>query len=94
MTEPVATAAIIALFGALLAISALMTAHPRPVRRTIDNAEFAFRIGTVALVLILFDGGLNTRWSVIWRASIDWQNHRRRKPSVGRERARCRHWGR
>tara|TARA_R110002072_G_scaffold217365_2_gene374994 strand:+ start:14387 stop:15904 length:1518 start_codon:yes stop_codon:yes gene_type:complete len=90
MTEPVATAAIIALFGALLAISALMT---RTLDRLgvpvvllflglgmlagsegvgglpFDNAEFAFRVGTVALVLILLDGGLNTRWSSIRSAA-------------------------
>lgn len=33
-----------------------------------DNHAFAFRVGTIALVLILFDGGLNTRWGAI-RAS-------------------------
>jgi cell volume regulation protein A len=30
-----------------------------------DDYEFAFRIGTLALVLILFDGGLNTPYSVL-----------------------------
>jgi len=88
--EPVATAAIIALFGVLLAISALMT---RTLDRLgvpvvllflglgmlagsegiggleFDNADFAFRVGTVALVLILLDGGLNTRWSSIRSAA-------------------------
>lgn len=90
MTEPNATAAVIALFGVLLAISALLT---RTLDRlgvpvvllflglgmlagsegigglAFDNANFAFRVGTVALVLILFDGGLNTRWSSIRSAA-------------------------
>ncbi|MEC9373128.1 MAG: cation:proton antiporter, partial [Planctomycetota bacterium] len=34
-----------------------------------DNHSFAFRVGTIALVLILFDGGLNTRWSAIRRSA-------------------------
>lgn len=34
-----------------------------------DNYTFAFRVGTVALVLILFDGGLNTRWESIRRSA-------------------------
>jgi cell volume regulation protein A len=90
MIEPTATAAIIALFGVLLTISALMT---RTLDRmgvpvvllflglgmlggsegvgglAFDDADFAFRIGTVALVLILLDGGLNTRWSSIRTAA-------------------------
>jgi potassium/hydrogen antiporter len=32
-----------------------------------DNYEFAFRIGMIALVLILFDGGLNTPYAVLRR---------------------------
>lgn len=34
-----------------------------------EDYHFAFRVGTVALILILFDGGLNTRWSMV-RAGI------------------------
>ncbi|MBZ0172477.1 MAG: potassium/proton antiporter, partial [Phycisphaerales bacterium] len=30
-----------------------------------DKSDVAFRAGTVALVLILLDGGLNTRWAAI-----------------------------
>jgi len=33
-----------------------------------DNYELAFRLGTVALILILFDGGLNTAQSAIRRS--------------------------
>jgi cell volume regulation protein A len=34
-----------------------------------DNFEFAFQLGTIALILILFDGGLNTSWSAIKRSA-------------------------
>ncbi len=34
-----------------------------------DNYELAFRVGTVALVLILFDGGLNTSFASIKRSA-------------------------
>jgi len=34
-----------------------------------DDHAFAFRIGTIALVLILFDGGLNTSWRSVRRAA-------------------------
>lgn len=34
-----------------------------------DDADTAFRFGTVALVMILLDGGLNTRWSSIRTAA-------------------------
>lgn len=34
-----------------------------------DNYAFAFRVGTVALVLILFDGGLNTAWVSVRRSA-------------------------
>lgn len=34
-----------------------------------EDYNLAFRIGTVALILILFDGGLNTRWAMV-RAGI------------------------
>lgn len=86
MIEPIATAAVIALFGVLLTISALMTGTLNRLGVPVvllflglgmlagsegvgglafDDADFAFRIGTVALVLILLDGGLNTRWASI-----------------------------
>tara|TARA_R110002126_G_scaffold41590_12_gene120910 strand:- start:717 stop:2195 length:1479 start_codon:yes stop_codon:yes gene_type:complete len=90
MAEPLATAAIIALFGVLLTVSTLMT---RTLARMgipvgllflvlgmlagseglgglpFDDTDFAFRIGTVALVLILLDGGLNTSWASIRSAA-------------------------
>lgn len=90
MVEPIATAAVIALFGVLLTISALMTGTLNRLGVPVvllflglgmlagsegvgglafDNADFAFRFGTVALVLILLDGGLNTRWSSIRSAA-------------------------
>ncbi len=80
-TEPVATAILLALFGALLAVSALFSRASQrfaiPVALiflgigmvagseglggiAFESYGFAFRIGTIALVLILFDGGLNT----------------------------------
>ncbi len=34
-----------------------------------DKSDLAFRAGTVALVLILLDGGLNTRWSAVRSAA-------------------------
>lgn len=34
-----------------------------------ENYEFAFRVGTIALVLILFDGGLNTSMASIKRSA-------------------------
>ena len=34
-----------------------------------DDADLAFRFGSVALVLILLDGGLNTRWSSLRTAA-------------------------
>jgi cell volume regulation protein A len=79
--EPLATALLLAVFGALLAVSALFSrASERfsiPVALVFlgigmlagseglggivfEDYGFAFRLGTVALVLILFDGGLNT----------------------------------
>lgn len=84
--EPVATAVLLASFGALLAVSALfsrasqrfsiplalvflgigMVAGSEGLGRiAFENYGFAFRIGTVALVLILFDGGLNTPVSAV-----------------------------
>ncbi len=35
-----------------------------------DQSEVAFRAGTTALILILLDGGLNTRWSAIRTAAL------------------------
>jgi len=35
-----------------------------------DDAGVAFRFGTVALVLILLDGGLNTRWGTLRTAAL------------------------
>jgi cell volume regulation protein A len=81
MTEPLATAVVLATFGILLAVSLVST---RALERfgvpvaliflvvgmlagsegiggiAFDDYQRAFRIGIVALVLILFDGGLNT----------------------------------
>jgi cell volume regulation protein A len=90
LAEPAATAALLVVFGLLMAVSVLFT-------RTLDrfgvpvvllflvlgilggsegiggvalsDYEFAFRIGTVALVLILFDGGLNTSMRSIRRSA-------------------------
>jgi cell volume regulation protein A len=80
-TEPLATALLLATFGALLVVSVLfsraserfsvpvaliflaigMLAGSEGVGRiAFEDYGFAFRLGTVALVLILFDGGLNT----------------------------------
>ncbi len=39
-------------------------------RIAFDDYETAFRFGTLALVLILFDGGLNTRWHGIRPAMV------------------------
>lgn len=90
LTEPQATAALLVVFGLLMAFSVLFT---RALDRAgvpvvllflvlgmvggsegiggvaFDNAEMAFRIGTIALVLILFDGGLNTTWGSIRRSA-------------------------
>ncbi len=84
--EPIATAILLAIFGALLAVSTLFSrASERfsvPLALVFlgigmlagsdgiggidfENYAFAFRIGTVALVLILFDGGLNTPVSAV-----------------------------
>ena len=81
LTEPFATALLLATFGILLATSILFGRVSERVGVPIvliflligmlagsegvggipfDDYGFAFRIGTVALVLILFDGGLNT----------------------------------
>jgi cell volume regulation protein A len=84
--EPIATAVLLAIFGALLAVSTLFSRASQrfsvPVALVFlgigmlagsdgiggiafENYAFAFRIGTVALVLILFDGGLNTPLSAV-----------------------------
>lgn len=81
MTEPLATGAVVLVFGVLLAVSVLfsramerlgvpivllflvvgMLAGSEGIGRIgFDNYGLAYRFGTLALVLILFDGGLNT----------------------------------
>ena len=91
LTEPATTAAILAVFAALMAFSVLVS---KPLTKAgipvvliflllgmlggsegiggieFDNHEFAFRAGTVALILILFDGGLNTSWNSVRRSLI------------------------
>ncbi|AHG92314.1 sodium/hydrogen exchanger (plasmid) [Gemmatirosa kalamazoonensis] len=80
-TEPFGTAALLATFGALLAIAAIFSRASQRIAVPLalaflgvgmlagsqglggipfDDYAFAFRLGTIALVLILFDGGLNT----------------------------------
>lgn len=90
LSEPNATALLLAVFGVLMAASVLFT---RALDRfgvpvvllflvlgmlggsegiggiELDDYEFVFRLGTVALVLILFDGGLNTAMRCI-RSSL------------------------
>src|SRR5262245_17345265 len=83
-SEPAPTAALLAVLGALLGLSALLS---RSLGRLgipvavlflflgmlaggvfglqFANYHLAFRLGTVALVLILFDGGLNTPVGVL-----------------------------
>lgn len=91
LTEPAATALLLAVFGLLMACSVFLT-------RTLDrfgipvvllflvlgllggsegvggvafeNYPFAYQIGTIALILILFDGGLNTRLASIRRSAL------------------------
>ncbi|MDX2146103.1 MAG: potassium/proton antiporter [Planctomycetota bacterium] len=86
MSEPNATAILLAVFGILMAFSVLFTRTLDRVGVPVvllflilgmlggseglggvefDDYEFAFRVGTVALILILFDGGLNTTWKSI-----------------------------
>lgn len=85
-TEPLPTAVILGIFGALLVISAIFSRASRrfsvPValvflaigmlagsegigRIPFDDYATAYRLGTVALVFILFDGGLNTPASAV-----------------------------
>jgi cell volume regulation protein A len=91
VTEPAATAAILAALGLLLLLSAL--ASPLPGRLGVPalvlfllvgiaageeglggipfgDYGLAFRLGCVALVLILFDGGLNTSVAVFRGAAL------------------------
>jgi cell volume regulation protein A len=89
LPEPLATALILAVFGALLGISIVSSrASERfgfPVALiflvigmlagsegigglAFENYGLAFRLGTVALVLILFDGGLNTSLGAVRQA--------------------------
>lgn len=88
-TEPLPTAFLLAVCGALLALSVLfsrasgrfgipvallflgvgmLAGSDGPGGIAFDNYSFAFRLGTVALVLILFDGGLNTPLAAIHSA--------------------------
>jgi cell volume regulation protein A len=81
MTEPGTTAFMLAVLGALMALSVLVSRAAQRIgvplallfivlgvlagseglgRIAFEDYGFAFRLGTVALVLILFDGGLNT----------------------------------
>lgn len=90
LSEPNATAVLLAVFGVLMAFSVLLG---RALDRAgvpvvllflvlgmlggsegiggipFDAYDTAFRFGTVALVLILFDGGLNTTWRSIRRSA-------------------------
>ncbi|HLU68670.1 MAG TPA: potassium/proton antiporter [Kofleriaceae bacterium] len=93
--EPIATASILAIVGALLIVAALvsqvsnrvgvpvlliflvigMAAGSEGVAGLVfDDYALAFRLGTMALVLILFDGGLNTPLAsfrrALWPASL------------------------
>jgi len=89
-SEPHATALLLVVFGALLAVSALFSraserfSIPVPLvflgigilagseglgRIAFEDYGFAFRLGTVALVLILFDGGLNTPMAAVREAA-------------------------
>jgi len=88
-SEPLATALLLLVFGALLGVSALFTRASERVglpvvliflmigvlagvegigRIDFEDYGFAFRVGTVALSLILFDGGLNTPLNALQRA--------------------------
>ncbi len=90
VTEPIPTAILLGVFGALLVASVIFSRatarFPVPVALIFlvigmlagsegiggipfEDYAFAFRLGTVALVLILFDGGLNTPASAIRRVA-------------------------
>ncbi len=87
--EPLATATLLAVFGALLVASVVFARAAERVGVPIvllflllgmlggsegiggiafDDYGFAFRIGTAALVLILFDGGLATSYASVRRS--------------------------
>src|SRR5918992_5035799 len=88
--EPLETALLLLVFGALLGVSALFTRASEQIglpvvliflligvlagvegfgRIEFDNYAFAFRVGTIGLALILFDGGLNTPLSALTRSA-------------------------
>ena len=88
-SEPIATAVLLLIFGALIAFSVLFTRALDRIGVPVvllflvlgmlggsegiggilfEDYELAFRLGTIALVLILFDGGLNTARSSIRRS--------------------------
>jgi cell volume regulation protein A len=81
LNEPVATALLITTFGALMAVSIVLSRASARIGLPVvlifltigmiagsdlvggirfDDHHYAFRLGTAALALILFDGGLNT----------------------------------
>ncbi|MDQ4023971.1 MAG: potassium/proton antiporter [Actinomycetota bacterium] len=87
--EPLATALLLLVFGALLGVSALFTRASERIglpvvliflmigvlagvegigRIDFEDYGFAYRVGTIALALILFDGGLNTPRSALRRS--------------------------
>jgi cell volume regulation protein A len=88
--EPLSTALLLLVFGALLGVSALFTRASERVglpvvliflligvvagvegigRIDFEDYGFTFRVGTLALALILFDGGLNTPMTALRRAA-------------------------
>src|SRR3712207_7864729 len=88
--EPLATALLLLVFGALLGVSALFTRASERIglpvvliflligvlagvegigRIDFEDYGFTFRVGTAALALILFDGGLNTPLTALQRAA-------------------------
>src|SRR3990170_3231602 len=67
-SEPAATALLLTICGVLLAVSVLSSrASERIGGIPFNDYRLAFRMGSVALALILFDGGLNTPMEVIRR---------------------------
>ncbi|MDQ3996943.1 MAG: potassium/proton antiporter [Gemmatimonadota bacterium] len=89
-TEPLATALLLLVFGALLGVSALFTRASDRIGLPVvmvfliigvlagvegvggiefRDYGFAFRVGTIALALILFDGGLNTPLTALRKAA-------------------------
>jgi len=88
--EPLSTALLLLVFGALLGVSALFTRASERIglpvvliflligvlagvegigRIDFEDYGFTFRVGTAALALILFDGGLNTPLTALQRAA-------------------------